>query len=327
MNIDIKKLEDLYEKDKHKTIIKRLTEFNQNDLPFELKLHLARAYNNEFLYDKAINLLSSEIKNGEIDAFWNYLMCFSFYGKAMKIWPNIHLYKGENPLVEAFEYMTKAKYYNEIGLKINAKSERLFFLKPHITDYHKEIEKQLAKSKRPKPKRIKITKKEYEAKFSKIFDDYFDKISSDTLKLHRTVDSWNWDNDYKYLFLIAKNKNTDIGTALMLFWQGQPLDYWFPYESVSEAKKQHRESFELTELLYQNIVNDFYTRGSVAYNPKNDYGRDWTEGYDQRNSPKKLGFLFFQKTEGKKVKSVYTEGFPDGVWNKIDKLDQQFHYE
>ncbi|MDA7724036.1 DUF4274 domain-containing protein [Flavobacteriaceae bacterium] len=324
MNIDVQELERLYKNNSHKSIIKKLTESNSNNLPFEIKLHFARAYINESHYDDAIVLLNSEVDKGENDVFWNYLLCYAYYQKG-----NFSAYSPDDIDLqkEQLEFYEIAKKYNDQGLNLDKSHERLTFLKPFINTYLGNSQKALKRAMRPKPVKVKITKEEYERKYSKIFDDYFDKISSDTLKLHRTADSWNWDEDYKYLFIIAKNKNTDLGTALMLFWQGQPLDYWLPYTSVIEVEEQNKKAYELLELLCQNITSNFYTRGSVAYNPKSDSGTNWTEEYNEQNNSKELETIFFQKTEGKKIKSIYTEGFPDGVWNKVDKLDERFYYK
>lgn len=170
-----------------------------------------------------------------------------------------------------------------------------------------------------------ISQKEFDQKFNQIFVDYFKSIENNPAKLHNTAANLNWGNSMEDFWEITNNPNTDVGTAVMLFWLGQPLDYWVPYNSAEDAK-YYKDTYSLLDKLYNNIVSDFYATGNVAYDPKNDFGTDWTQDYKEDTSNKKLNPKVLQATEGKAIEEneEYIEGFPQSVWDQVNALENQY---
>ena len=64
-------LNELYEDGRHKTIVDSIEELPKSEWNYDIKIHLARAYNNTSEYVKALNILMSEDTKNEKDAYWN----------------------------------------------------------------------------------------------------------------------------------------------------------------------------------------------------------------------------------------------------------------
>lgn len=267
MSLDSKQLELWYDQDEHQKIIAELTALKEEDLTYEFKLHLARAYNNESRWDDAIILLNQEKEIGEKEAFWNYIICYAYYQKGnfseAEYEPeNIDLQK------EQVEFYEKADAYNKKGLSIDPSHEKLNYFSPFITEYLQSAQHNLKAALRPKPEKKKISKAEYTTKYNKIFDDYFKAISTDPIAIHKTADSWNWSGDDSDLFRIAKNKNTDLGTALLLFWQRQPQDYWLPYQSIAAVEAHYKKAMSLQHCFIKTSKQIFMPKGISLTTPK-----------------------------------------------------------
>ena len=75
----LKKIEDLYDLDKHQEIIDMIEALPAEQLNNELIGQLGRAYNNIQNYEKAIEILKSiEIEEGNTMR-WNYRIGYSYY--------------------------------------------------------------------------------------------------------------------------------------------------------------------------------------------------------------------------------------------------------
>lgn len=74
-------LNELYEDGRHKTIVDSIEELPKSEWNYDIKIHLARAYNNTSEYDKALNILMSEDTKNEKDAYWNYVVGYAYFHK------------------------------------------------------------------------------------------------------------------------------------------------------------------------------------------------------------------------------------------------------
>ncbi|UYW01866.1 DMP19 family protein [Flavobacterium agricola] len=77
----ISKIADWHEQDNHINIIQALLQIPVQDLNFELKGYLGRAYNNISEFDKALKVLLTEEVLGKNDSLWNYRVGFAYYYK------------------------------------------------------------------------------------------------------------------------------------------------------------------------------------------------------------------------------------------------------
>jgi tetratricopeptide (TPR) repeat protein len=75
----IEELNRLHKQYKYREIVKIINELPKSELSFEIKGILGRAYINQSKFDKAIEILLSEITNGENDPLWNYRIAIAHY--------------------------------------------------------------------------------------------------------------------------------------------------------------------------------------------------------------------------------------------------------
>lgn len=75
----LKQLQDWHQQSKYKRIIEAIQELNNEEVDYELKGHLARAYNNADQYDKAIEVLQSVQDEGAQDPLWHFRMGYAHY--------------------------------------------------------------------------------------------------------------------------------------------------------------------------------------------------------------------------------------------------------
>lgn len=77
----IEKLNHLHDSYEHHEIIQIIEELPANEIDYELKNILARAYNNINAYDKALEILLKENDQGAHDSLWNLRVGYALYYK------------------------------------------------------------------------------------------------------------------------------------------------------------------------------------------------------------------------------------------------------
>lgn len=77
--MDIEYLDELYDENKHYEIVEEFELYDYEDLNYELKIHLARAYNNTKSFDEAIEILFTEYNVGINDPYWNFILGYAYY--------------------------------------------------------------------------------------------------------------------------------------------------------------------------------------------------------------------------------------------------------
>jgi hypothetical protein len=99
------------------------------------------------------------------------------------------------------------------------------------------------------------------------------------LSMHDKADDFNWDYNIKPLVRIAKDKLCDLGTALLIYWRGNPNDYCC-FKNRKDCKSQVDEErlqiWDLQRLIEDRVQSGAYGEAQIYYDPKDDYGKDWT---------------------------------------------------
>lgn len=103
-------------------------------------------------------------------------------------------------------------------------------------------------------------------------------------ELHYTARSWNWDNGIKELREILSRSDCSLATALLIYWNAEPVDLFSAYENAEEASEESKTdglAFELLAEIEEKVGKGGFTNPSIGYNPKNDEGIDLTSELDE----------------------------------------------
>jgi len=99
---------------------------------------------------------------------------------------------------------------------------------------------------------------------------------NDPVKLHKWVSNYNWDDGLSPIWPIVESKNTELGTALLIYWR---LD---GPELLSEGV--NAEAKRLQDLVKLQILNNYYPRSLVHYDPVQDNNLSETRLYQYRKT-------------------------------------------
>jgi hypothetical protein len=101
---------------------------------------------------------------------------------------------------------------------------------------------------------------------------------------YRFAESFNWDDDLSPIQELIDNPQTEFATALLIYWR---LEGPFMSEAMSE---HNAEAWRLNQKVRQKILDEFYTNGSMRYDPIEDNALSKTQVYKLKNSgvPPKL---------------------------------------
>jgi hypothetical protein len=100
---------------------------------------------------------------------------------------------------------------------------------------------------------------------------------TDAEELHRMALQFNWDCGCAELRLIVEHPMCDEGTALLVFWPGQPG--WHRERRPSELPPSEREVWLLQQLIEQRYAAGAYSRARFRVDPHNICGHDLLKEY------------------------------------------------
>ncbi|CUO20806.1 DUF4274 domain-containing protein [Clostridium paraputrificum] len=87
----------------------------------------------------------------------------------------------------------------------------------------------------------------------------------DSSILHFVAEKYNWDDGFELPRLIIDNPNTELSTALLLFYDGGGFDYLTDLSNKENTKD--RCNFGFIDNLYKRLVAEEFVRGSISYVP------------------------------------------------------------
>jgi len=91
---------------------------------------------------------------------------------------------------------------------------------------------------------------------------------------HVVAKNWNWDRDTAPLVWIIRQNDTDIATALEIFWLASPYDYFSQYGTRrSDVPPDWQlEHFDFIREIAQRVRSGFYKRSEIAFNGEHHMG-------------------------------------------------------
>lgn len=92
-------------------------------------------------------------------------------------------------------------------------------------------------------------------------------------ELHLFAKLCNWDGSIKDLQSVIRHPLCDQGTALLVYWRGQP-GYYFQYADRSAVPEHEREVFDLLREIEQRVTRGAYPAALQPFDPADDEGRD-----------------------------------------------------
>jgi hypothetical protein len=137
---------------------------------------------------------------------------------------------------------------------------------------------------------------------------------------HQVAWNWNWDNGTDPLTWIIRQSTCASGTALLIYWYGGPR-WYTQYETRDAIDAYQRTTYDLLQEIEQHYVSGRYTNQSIAFDPTNDEGIDWTKEYADELLRQPIPEMMFAATSGQPVERVWLEeGLPQDV---IDELHRE----
>jgi hypothetical protein len=101
-----------------------------------------------------------------------------------------------------------------------------------------------------------------------------------SLELHHFACNFNWDCGVDELEAVIDHPACDAGTALMIYWLGQPATHY----RMAARRKSPDQPDDVEKLLRKieaKIVNNGFRSNAIACDPTNIMGRPMTRGSDR----------------------------------------------
>lgn len=100
------------------------------------------------------------------------------------------------------------------------------------------------------------------------------------IELHQWVADYNWDNGLAPIWPIVESKETEFGTALMIYWRLEG-----PY-----LETRSHETNRLHAAVKERLLAGYYRVGTIPYDPVADNQISKTQLYNLKKSgiPKEL---------------------------------------
>ncbi|HEX8235189.1 MAG TPA: DUF4274 domain-containing protein [Abditibacteriaceae bacterium] len=151
---------------------------------------------------------------------------------------------------------------------------------------------------------MEILTDEAKERIQETLDDAFeypDKVTSlqSSLELHMFATNWNWDNGTKEpLFRVIQDSRCDKGTALRLYWAGDPLYFYETYANRDEVEEYHQQNYDLLKDIEKRLIGGFYTEQNICFDPHSD----WIPGLTSSDNLKQhIPEVMLESTPGVKV--------------------------
>jgi hypothetical protein len=110
-------------------------------------------------------------------------------------------------------------------------------------------------------------------------------------ELHQFATSWNWDDGVAGLEYVVQHPNCDLGTALEVYWLGNPVETYTEYTSAEEADVDFPGLWLLLEMIEARVGRNGFPLTKIAFDPTHDTAGgekeaiDWTEGWEETERP------------------------------------------
>lgn len=143
------------------------------------------------------------------------------------------------------------------------------------------------------------SKKEYVYKllYSKNKKDAIDDIKdiTDSELLHIIAGNYNWDNGFEIPYSIINNKNCDLGTALMIFYDA---DGYRVLENREELKNPNVKQWtNFISEIEEKILNNQFKVNNIKFIPP----LTKVQSFKLKKSNPNISRVFIEESDGNKV--------------------------
>ncbi len=119
-----------------------------------------------------------------------------------------------------------------------------------------------------------------------------------SIELHHFAWLFNWDCGTDELAALVEHPECDAGTAMMIFWLGQPTEYYRDNRDGKLAERQ-QPAFEFLRHIETRLLSDDFAHSAIACDPFDIMGQPMTRGTDQEREV--LDARLFNKLDGEVV--------------------------
>jgi hypothetical protein len=113
-----------------------------------------------------------------------------------------------------------------------------------------------------------LTDEDHEKPFHEFFE-----TAADPEELHLFAGLINWDGGVKELTRVIRHPQCDLGTALLVYWLGQP-GFDLQYANRDAVPEHRRGAYDLLREVEERVTQGFYKSATQPFDPANDRGQD-----------------------------------------------------
>ncbi len=96
---------------------------------------------------------------------------------------------------------------------------------------------------------------------------------TDPEELHVFASAYNWDGGVDDLQRVVRHPRCDLGTALLVYWRGQP-GYYLQYPNRDAVPDHEREVYDLLREIEGRVAAGAYRTAAQPFDPADDMGDD-----------------------------------------------------
>jgi len=133
---------------------------------------------------------------------------------------------------------------------------------------------------------------------------------------HQVAWNWNWDNRIEPLRWIIENPKCDKGTALLIYWYGNP-GWYTKYDNKDQVSVYEMDNYLLVKDIEEKYLSGYYKNENIYFDPKDDEGDDWTRDI-QEEALTKIPSEMTKPVNGEKLEKIgLIEGLPQEITDKL----------
>lgn len=119
-----------------------------------------------------------------------------------------------------------------------------------------------------------------------------------SIELHHFACNFNWDCGVDELLAVVGHPECDAGTAMMIFWLGQPVHYYRRYQR-GKLEEHEQPVFDLLRIIENRLELGEFSHSKIACDPSNIMGQPMTMGSESHREV--LNSRLFIKLDGESV--------------------------
>lgn len=85
-------------------------------------------------------------------------------------------------------------------------------------------------------------------------------------ELHHLAENTNWDGGYFALEQIISHPALDRGTALLLYWYGEP-QYFTKYAKADDVEECNRENYIFVKKVEEMLLDNIFKTNEITFDP------------------------------------------------------------